>query len=182
MVMASELSVGSKVLDYLGNEVDVTWSEKHKKMQRVVVDLFTKSCMLTVTGSHRIVAPDGNIEAHNLKKGDEVLITGSSGCEKLQKVTKRYGYSPVVELEFRGDATMAVCVPTILTKGANALTPTDQGAHTNCKEEVPDESDALMHGSMNGAAGGNSHINEASTPMSMMDTEEKWPDTDDEFR
>ena len=141
-------------MDYLGNEVDVTWSEKHKKMQRVVVDLFTKRCMLTVTGSHRIVAPDGNIEAHNVKKGDEVLITGSSGCEKLQKVTKRYGYSPVVELEFRGDATMAVCVPTILTKGANALTPTDQGAHTNCKEEVPDGSDALMHGSMNGAAGG----------------------------
>jgi len=32
MVMASELSVGSKVLDYLGNKANVTWHQIHRKM------------------------------------------------------------------------------------------------------------------------------------------------------
>jgi len=97
--------------------------------------------MLTVTGSHRIVTPHGNNEAHKLRKGDEVLVTGSSRCEELKKATRHYGYTRVVELEFEGDATMAVCVPTILTKGANVPTPTDQSVHTNCKEEPWPETD-----------------------------------------
>ena len=69
-----------------------------------------------------------------------MMITGLSRSEKLLKVTKRLGYSKVVELEFGGDAIVAVCVPTILTKGA---TPPDLLPFVRCKEEVPNTMESV---------------------------------------
>ena len=45
------------------------------------------------------------------------MVAVSSGCEQLLKVTKRHANVQVVELEFEGDATVPVYVPTVRTKG-----------------------------------------------------------------
>ena len=39
---------------------------------------------------------------------------------------------------------MAVCVPTILTGGANMFTPTDRSVHTNCKDEQWPDTEAVV--------------------------------------
>ena len=88
MLGASKLSVGDRVLDHKGQVVAVKWCQVHRKEQRIVVDLYTRQSMLTVTGSHRVVVPHGGpTEARELKKGDMVMVEACSGCEQLLKVS-----------------------------------------------------------------------------------------------
>ena len=56
----------------------------------------------------------------------------------MQKVTKRHAHIQVVELEFDGDATVPVYVPTILTKGSDPASHNDDSGNSRCKEEPLD--------------------------------------------
>ena len=111
----------------------------HGKEKHLLVDLHTKESKLTVTGSHRVVVPGGGCPlAKDLNKDDEVMVANSSGCEPLLKVTKRNAYTKVVELEFDGDATRPVWVPTIITKGSAAPSFHENICNAQCKEEEVD--------------------------------------------
>merc|ERR1719158_2375431 len=175
MKPASKLSVGDEVFDRHGHATTVTWCQVHQKEHRLLVDLHTNRSMLTVTGCHRVVLPDGgHIDAEHLNKSD-VVATDSSGCEKLQRVTRRYGYLQVVELEFKDDATVPVYVPTILTKGA---IPGSQSNEFKCKDEpmVDDSASAdstRVDGSLTQVGACFDSRDSAQCPA--------WPDTDDDF-
>lgn len=133
---ASQLSVGDQILDSQGSPVFVKWKQLHGKEKRLLVDLYTKQSMLTVTGSHRVETPDrGTVQAKELKKSDLVLVA-YLGVQDLQKVTKRNAHVQVVELEFDGDATVPVYVPTILTKGSALDVGNINSGDPECKEEL----------------------------------------------
>lgn len=71
-VAASKLSHGNTVLDHQGWAADVKWYQIHCKKKRLVVDLYTKDSMLTVTGTHRIVTlANGDVKAKELKAHDK---------------------------------------------------------------------------------------------------------------
>jgi hypothetical protein len=175
IVGAADLSAGSKVLDHQEKEVEVEWCAVHPKKQRLFVDLHTRSTMFTVTDTHRIVLPDGkDIEARELKKGDDVCISSSCRAEKLVKVTKCYRYTKVIELIFEGDAIMAAIVPSILTKGADPSASVDWIPGINIKEESVDDQSAMSSASENeGCFSCN-----GGSPMA---NREFWPDTDEEW-
>jgi len=164
VVAAADLAIDSKFIDYQGNAMEVTWCQKHPENQRLVVDLHTKSSMLTVTGSHRIPVPHGEVkEAKALMKNDEVWVPSSVGAsEKLRKVTKRNAYCDGVELEFAEDAAIPVWVPPILTKGRDPSAVAAASGNTMCKEEQEEreEEKAIDDGSIDA---------------------EPWPATDDGY-
>lgn len=164
IVRASDLSIGDKIFDHQDSGVTVTWCQKHPKKKRLLVDLYTKESMLTVTGSHRLVVPDGQVvQAKELSIDQEVLVASSFGRKQLQKVTKRYSCIPVMELEFDGDAIVAACMPAILSKGTDPREPSHKSPKTECKEEV-DGGSAACRGH---------EFRQVST--------QSWPDTDDGF-
>lgn len=176
LIAASKLSVGDKILDRHGNATKVKWCQVHEKKKRLLVDLYTKHSMLTVTGSHRIVVPpDGYMQAKDLKKGDLVAID-PSGCEQLQSITKRHATPRVVELEFEGDATVPVYLPTILTKGSLPVPYSDN--HNQCKQEPPD--DASMDIDTTQSEAGRILVHSTVGHSDSMESEE-FPNTDDGF-
>lgn len=138
LVAACNLSVGDEVWDYENQKAKITWCRIHPKEKVLLVDLYTKTCMLTVTGSHRVVSPGSLRIARDLQSGDEVRVgySDSARCEKLVKATRRTANIRVVELQFEGDPTVAVCPPTILTKGSDPLDALDECG--NVKEEPSD--------------------------------------------
>ena len=81
------------------------------KKRRLLVDLHTNP--LTVTGSHRVVVPRGEVAAEDLNKSDDVL-TGR-GSQQLLKVAKRMQWNNVMELEFARDAIIEDHASSILT-------------------------------------------------------------------
>jgi hypothetical protein len=167
LVAAADLSIGAEVLDYDGNAIPVTWCRKLPKKKRLLVDLHTNP--FTVTGSHRIVVPGGEIiAAKALKRNDEVLIGG--GCQRLLKATTRYGNLSVMELEFANDATVEVHAPSILTKGSDPSKPIDEDGAIKCKEEMEDQ---VMAGDSDQPCDGSTDL--------PSDSVRAWPDTDDEF-
>lgn len=176
LVAASDLSIGSNVVDHQGNVVAVTWCRKLPKRTRQLVDLHTKP--LTVTASHRVVVPDGEVvDARSLQKNDEVLI--GSERQRLLKVTKRLQSVEVMELEFAGDAVIEVHAPAILTKGSDPAVPIDQDRGLKWEEEQVDDAmdmEALEHGIISG--GMDERVESAEPPAQR----EVWPDTDDDWR
>lgn len=180
MLAASKLSVGDRVLDHQGHVADIKWCQVHPKEKRLLVDLYTRQSMLTVTGSHRVVVQDGGLsEARELKKGDKVMVAASSGCEQLLKVTKRHANIQVVELEFDGDATVPVYVPTVLTKGTLPPMYNDNGGSSECKQE-PMDGDS-MHIDTTGMSAREPCPENDFEDVHAMAAAETWPDTDDGY-
>jgi len=180
---ACGLSVGDTILDHQDREVSVTWCQKHPKEKRLVVDFHCK--LLTVTGSHRIVLPDGEIiPARQLEaKTHKVLKATSSKYVRLEKVTKRYAYVPAIELEFAGDATVATSMPTVLTKGADPSVPVRGMEGVECKDEVSADN-AMDAEAVVGVAQPVSHEsgnNDGSECADVAGELERWPSTDDAF-
>ena len=178
-VSASELLIGDRVLDHEGREVAVEWCAKHKKQKRLVVDFHCK--LLTVTDSHRIVLQDGEIvPAKEIEaKQHKILKVSSSQFVEVEKITKRHAYVPVMELGFENDATVATCMPSILTKGADP--PSGMGLESSeCKEEVTNDNSMDVESAGVGVA-------ELVAPMAGTDEApvtgemQRWPSTDDGF-
>lgn len=167
LVSAADLCIGTEVLDHSGNAIVVTWCRKLPKRKQLLVDLHTNP--FTVTGSHRIVLPGGEISlAKALRQNDEVLIGG--GCQRLLKATQRYGNLSVMELEFAGDATVEVHAPSILTKGSDPSQSIDENGSFKCKHEAQDE---VMAGDSDQPVDGFTDLASGSACA--------WPDTDDDF-
>jgi len=174
LVAAADLSIGDNVLDHQGIVRAVSWCRKLPKKKRLLVDLHTKP--LTVTGSHRIIVPDGEVEAKELSK-NSIVVMGCNFQQILLKITKRYHCSEVMELEFEGDAIVEVHSPSILTKGSNPSLPIDQDGAFKCKEEQQDErsmSVNTMETGVGSTSTGN-HTEDADQAMI-------WPDTEDDLR
>jgi hypothetical protein len=177
LVPAADLSIGDSVLDHLGKSTKITWCRKLSKKKRLLVDLHTKP--FAVTGTHRVLIPGSKaIEAKELNKNDEVLI--GNGRQQLLKVTKRYSYVEVVELEFAGDAIIEVHEPGILTQGSDPSLPFDQDGGIKCKEEQEDEYsmavDTVERGMSSANADNEVEFAELTGPS------QSWPDTDDDLR
>lgn len=174
LVAASDLSIGATVLDHEHNIRAVRWCRKLPKKRRLLVDFHTKP--FTVTGSHRVVVPGGEVrEAKELRQNDVVLMGG--GSQQLLRVTKRYHCEEVMELEFEGDAIVEVHAPSILTKGSDASLPIDQDGVMKCKEEQEDAG-AMSVDTMEPGLGSASTDNQTE----VADPSESWPDTDDDWR
>lgn len=168
LVEAADLSIGDSILDHKHNLRTVTWCRKLPKQKRELVDLYTKP--LTVTSSHRVVVPGGEVvQAKDLKKNDEVLM--GNGCQQLLKVSMRAKWTEVMELEFAEDAIVEVHTPSILTKGSDPSVPIDQHGRAKCKEEKED--DDPMDGVVLGCGRASSSQNQDA---------DHWPDTDDSLR
>lgn len=166
LVAAASLAIGDKVLDSKGNTTTVTWCRKLPKRRRLLVDMHAKP--LTVTGTHRVVVHDGEVEAIRLKEHDEVLI--GSQRQRLHKVTRYYKSIEVMEVEFAGDATIEVHTPSILTKGSDPSVPIDEVGDLKCKRE-PEDEDSMSAFGMGACTGSVSTDHQAG-----------WPDTDDDLR
>lgn len=166
LVAAADLSIGAEVLDNQGNVTTVTWCRKLPKRKRVLVDLHTKP--LTVTSTHRVVVPGGEVEARELNQNDEVLI--GSECQQLVKVTKRHKCIEVMELEFAGDATVEVHAPSILTKGSDPSVKIDLAGDLKCKNELEEEHSMAVDAVGPGIGSADA------------DSQGRWPDTDDDLR
>lgn len=170
LVGASDLSIGAYVLDHKGIMRAVTWCRKLPKKKRLCVDLHTKP--LTVTSSHRVVVPGGEVlEAKELKQNDEVLIGHER--QQLLKVTKYYKYKEVMELEFEEDAIIEVHAPSILTKGSDPSLPIDQDGAIKVKLE--DESSMTVDTMETG-------IDRRAEAAESTGQSQSWPDTDDDLR
>lgn len=178
-IAANQLSIGSIILDPQSNKIAVTWCAIHPKQSRQVVDLHTRSSMLTVTASHRIELASGEIkEAHELKKDDELLL-GNSTCfprtEKLQKMTKRKVSIPAVELQFQDDATVAGYTHALLTKGVDPSAPIHSNVQAKCKEQSADDDQMSVDRMVPGACKSPSDESYDGVDARSM------PDTDDGF-
>lgn len=173
LVAAALLSIGAKVLDHQGNVSTVTWCRKLPKRKRMLVSLHTQP--FTVTSSHRVVVPGGEVEAISLNQHDEVLI--GRRRQLLHKVTKFYKVIEVMELEFAGDATIEVHSPAILTKGSDPSVPIDQAGVFKCKEEPGDAAPMAVDADAEivDLGVGTDHRVEGDLAAS-------WPDTDDDWR
>jgi len=168
LVAAADLSIGDEVLDYQGNASAITWCRKLPRRKRLLVNLHSQP--LTVTSTHRVVVPAGEVIAKHLRDNDVVLL--GSEHHRLAKVTTYFKTSEVMELEFAGDATIEVHSPSILTKGSDPTAPIDQEGCFKVKleHERPMDTDTELGSSIVDRFDG------VELP------EESWPDTEDDLR
>lgn len=167
LVAAASLSIGDKVIDYKGHETEVLWCRIQRKEKRLLVAMQTKYSMLTVTGSHRVVVPEGRVTRARELSRDDMVVVAHGQLEPLKNVTKSYGCVSVVELEFAGDAVVEAYPQSILRKGSDPSLPMDESGGMKCKQEGDE---VLPSGNSVSCA----HVH--ATEQTVI-----WPDTEDGF-
>lgn len=176
LVAAADLSIGANILDHQRTIRTVMWCRKLAKRKRLLVDLYAKP--LTVTSSHRVLVPGGEVEAKKLSQNDDVLM--GTGCHQLLKVIKRHKNIEAMELEFAGDAIVEVHAPSILTKGSDPSLPIDQDGAFKCKKEVDDDSSMAVDTMEPGV--GSTSTDNPTDGADLPEQSESWPDTDDDVQ
>jgi superfamily II DNA or RNA helicase len=120
--MPRVLSYNEKTRVYKVSKVTFAWKKPYEGELIKIEFMTTQSpyvyaSELRCTSDHKMITPDGQVPAKEMKEGDLVVSTG--GVSRVYKITRAKFSGYVYDIEVRGDHTFMVCGPK--GRGATAV-------------------------------------------------------------